>query len=148
MAEHSITSADRPEHVAVGQLCRRGPGVDGDFCPSGHWDRAHSAVLADEATMHQRLSRCWTCFIVSAATSDRRTPQATSTAGIARSRRPFLVEALGAFSSFRACWTKSQFATRTLFDLAPLTREMPAASSGDQQPVVGGIDRQLADGGD
>jgi hypothetical protein len=35
--------------------------------------------------MHQRPSRCWTWAMVSAATSDRRSPQPSSTAMTARS---------------------------------------------------------------
>ena len=52
-----------------------------------------------------------------------------------RSRNPFLVVMSGAFSNFWACWTESQFPTRTPFDLAPFTRVMPAASSGTSKPL-------------
>lgn len=44
--------------------------------------------------MYHRLSRCWMCFNVSAATLDRRSPQPNRTASIARSRRPFFVALL------------------------------------------------------
>jgi len=85
--------------------------------------------------MHQRLSRCWMCLIVSAATSDRRSPQPNRTASIARSRSPFFVDTSGAFRSVCACRTDSQFPTLTPFDLAPFTRVMPAASSGASSPL-------------
>ena len=88
--------------------------------------------------MHHRLSRCWMCLSVRTATSDRRRPQPRRTASIARSRSPSLVVTSGGFSSFWACWTESQFPTRTPLDLAPLTRDMPAASSGAVQEVEPG----------
>jgi len=72
---------------------------------------------------------------VSAATSERRSPQPSNIASIARSRSPFLVVTSGAFRSFSACWTESQLPTRTPTDLAPLTRVMPAASSGASRPL-------------
>ena len=72
--------------------------------------------------MHQRLSRCWMCSIVSAATSDRRSPQLSRMASIARLRSPFLVVTSGAFRSFWACWTDRQFPTRTPMDFR-LSRE-------------------------
>src|ERR1035441_1903428 len=84
------------------------------------------------STTHQRLSRCRMCFSVSAATSDRRSPQPRRMASIARSRSPFLVDTSGVFRSFCACWTDNQFPTRTPTDLAPFTR---AASSGASSPL-------------
>ena len=54
---------------------------------------------------------------------------------MARSRSPFLVVTSGAFRSFCACWTESQFPVRTPTDFAPLTRVMPAASSGASNPL-------------
>ena len=71
----------------------------------------------------------------SAATSDRRNPQPISTARMARSRRPLFVVESGAFSSSCACGTDSQFPKRTPFDLTPLIRVMPAASSGASSPL-------------
>ena len=48
--------------------------------------------------MHHRPSRCWTCApIVSAATSDRRSAQPSSTAMMARSRSPLLAVMFCAF---------------------------------------------------
>jgi hypothetical protein len=61
----------------------------------------------DSAEMHHRPSHCWTWPTVSAATSDRRSPQPRRTARIARSRRPLVVVASGAFSSACACRTES-----------------------------------------
>jgi hypothetical protein len=90
--------------------------------------------LPTRSTMHHRLSRCCMCLSVSAATSDRRSPQPSSTASIARSRRPFLV-ASGAFRRAWACRRENQFPTWTPFDFAPFTREMPAASSGANKPL-------------
>src|ERR1017187_8862535 len=87
------------------------------------------------STMHHRLSRCWMCLSVSEATSDRRSPQPSRMASIARSRRPFFVVTSGVFRSLWACWTDSQFPTRTPTDLAPFTRVMPAASSGASNPL-------------
>src|ERR1039458_1013676 len=87
------------------------------------------------STIHHRLSRCWMCFSVSAATSDRRSPQPSRIASIARSRSPFLVATSGAFRSLWACCTDSQFPVRTPIDFAPFTRVMPAASSGASSPL-------------
>lgn len=87
------------------------------------------------STMHYRLSRCWMWARVSAATSERRSPQPSGMASIARSRNPFFVAISGAFRSAWACLSESQFPTRTPLDLAPLTREMPAASSSDSNPL-------------
>ena len=95
--------------------------------------------------MHQRPSRCWMCSNVSAATSDRRSPQPSRTARIARSRSPFFVVTSGVFSSVWACWTDSQFPTRTPLDLHALDARDAGGQFRRQQPVVGGLDRQLAD---
>jgi adenine-specific DNA-methyltransferase len=87
------------------------------------------------STMHHRPSRCWTWPTVSAATSDRRSPQPRSTARIARSRSPLVVLASGVFSSVWACLTESQFPKRTPFDATPFTGVIPAANSGASSPL-------------
>ena len=87
------------------------------------------------STMHQRPSRCWTCPIVSAATSDRRSPHPSRTAMMARSRRPFVVVMSGAFRSACACFSESQFPMRTPIAFALFTRAMPAANSGASSPL-------------
>src|ERR1035437_1271453 len=87
------------------------------------------------STMHHRPSRCWTWGTVSAATSDRRSPQPRSTARIARSRRPLVAVASGAFNSVCACRTVSQFPKRTPLDATPFTRVIPLASSGASSPL-------------
>ena len=143
LAQDPVPPANRSEHVALGQLLRCRPRVDGHLTQVGTGVVRTRRCLPTRSTMHQRLSRCWMCFNVSAATSDRRSPQPSSTASIARSRSPFLVVTSGASSNFWVCWTESQFPTRTPFDLAPFTRVIPAASSG-----AGSLDGQLADGGD
>src|ERR1019366_1888181 len=81
------------------------------------------------------LSRCCMWAIVSAATSDRRKAQPSSTAMMARSRRPFRVVMSGVFSSAWACFSDSQLPARTPMDLALFTRWMPAASSGASRPL-------------
>jgi len=91
--------------------------------------------LPIRSTMHQRLSLCWMCLSVSAAASDRRKPQPSRTASMARSRSPFFVEISGAFRSVWACRSDNQFPTRTPLALTPLMREIPAASSGASSPL-------------
>ena len=85
--------------------------------------------------MHHRPSRCWTWPTVSAATSDRRSPQPRSTARIARSRSPLVVVTSGVFSSVCACFTESQFPKRMPLDATPFTRVIPLASSGASSPL-------------
>ena len=53
-----------------------------------------------------------TCAIVSAATSDRRNPQPSSTAMMARSRNPLSFVLSGVFSSACACFWDRQFHTK------------------------------------
>ena len=91
--------------------------------------------LPTRSTMHHRPSRCGTCWNVSAATSDRRSPQPRSTARMARSRKPRTVAASGALRRSCACRTESQFLMRMPTDLALFTRLMPAASSGASNPL-------------
>jgi hypothetical protein len=73
--------------------------------------------------MHQRLSRCWTCFIVKFASSDRRSPHPSSVANIARSRWRVFVRTSGAFRSACAWRSDSQFPTRTPYDRTPFIRD-------------------------
>jgi hypothetical protein len=87
------------------------------------------------STTHHRPSRRWMCLNVSAATSERRSPQQRSTARIARSRNPFIVVASGAFSSACACFAVSQFPRRTPFEATPFTRVIPLANSGASSPL-------------
>ena len=54
---------------------------------------------------------------------------------MARSRSPFFVAVSGALSRAWACRSESQLPTRTPFDLAPFTREMPAANPGASSPL-------------
>jgi len=86
------------------------------------------------STMHQRSSRSWSWLRVSAATSERRSPQPRSTAKIARSRNPLSVEASGALSRVCACRSDSQLPARMPTDFALFTREIPAANSGAIRP--------------
>ena len=72
---------------------------------------------------------------VSAATSDRRSPQPRSTARIARSRSPRSVAISGALSSACACRCDSQLPVRMPCVFALFTRVMPAASSGASKPL-------------
>src|ERR1017187_9445920 len=88
-----------------------------------------------KSTMHQRPSRCCTCAIVSAATSDRRKAQPRSTAMMARSRRPFSIVVSGALRSAWACFRESQLPARTPMNFALFTRWMPAANSGASSPL-------------
>ncbi len=62
-----------------------------------------------------------TCAIVSAATSDRRNPQPSSTAMMARSRNPLSFVLSGVFSSACACFWDSQFHTKPV-DFESLVR--------------------------
>ena len=73
---------------------------------------------------------------LSAATSDRRSEQPSSTAMMARSRKPFSVAMSGAFGGALACRRVGQSPARTPIDFARFTRAMPAADSGRQQAVV------------
>src|ERR1019366_8925590 len=91
--------------------------------------------LPYRSTMHHRPSRCCTCAMVSAATSDRRRAHPDITTMMARSRSPFVVVISGAFSSAWACLRESQFPARTPMDLALFTRWIPAASSGASRPL-------------
>ena len=95
--------------------------------------------------MHQRPSRCWTCANVSAATSDRRSPQPRRTARMARSRRPLTVVMSGAFRSACACRSDSQLPDAD----AGRFRALHARDSGRQfrreQAVVRRLGGQLAD---
>ena len=77
--------------------------------------------------MHQRPSRCWVCANVSAATSDRRRPQRTSTAIMARVAHTAKCGNVGSVFAWRA---DSQLPVRTPTHFALFTRAMPAASSG------------------
>ena len=54
---------------------------------------------------------------------------------MARSRSPFFVRMSGVFNSACACWSDSQFPTRTPCDRTPLIRAIPAASSGASSPL-------------
>ena len=54
---------------------------------------------------------------------------------MARSRRPLVVVASGAFSSVCACRAVSQFPKRTPLEATPLTRTIPLASSGARSPL-------------
>ena len=85
--------------------------------------------------MHHRPSRCCMWLIVSAATSDRRSPQPSSTAIMARSRSPLVVVISGTLRSVCACFSDSQFPIRTPIDFALFTRWMPAANSGASSPL-------------
>src|ERR1035437_3562813 len=87
------------------------------------------------STMHHRPSRCWTWPTVSAATSDRLSPQPRSTARIARSRKPWVVAASGVFSRVWACRMESQLPRRTPLEATPFTRVIPLASSGASSPL-------------
>ena len=98
--------------------------------------------------MHHRPSRCWMCPIVSAATSDRRSPQPSSTAMMARSRSPFVVVMSGAFRSACACFSDSQFPSAHAHRLRALHAGDAGGQFRRQQPVVGRLDRQFPDGGD
>src|ERR1035441_2895901 len=62
-----------------------------------------------------------TCAIVSAATADRRNPQPSSTAMMARSRNPLSFVLSGVFSSACACFWDSQFHTKPV-DFESLVR--------------------------
>lgn len=88
------------------------------------------ACLPARSTVHQRLSRCWTCFILKFASSDRRNPHPSSVANMARSLSPFFVVTSGAFRSSCAWRSDSQLPTRTPCDPTPLIRAIPDASSG------------------
>src|ERR1019366_6127123 len=91
--------------------------------------------LPTRSTMHHRPSRCCMWLIVSAATSDRRKAQPSSTAMMARSRRPFVVVMSGTLRSTCACSSDTQLPTRTPMDFALFTRWMPAASTGASKPL-------------
>src|ERR1039458_4375540 len=101
--------------------------------------------LPYRSTMHHRPSRCCTCAMVSAATSDRRRAHPRSTAMMARSRSPFVVVISGAFSSAWACLRESQFPARTPMDLALFTTLDSGGQFRRQQAVVGRLHRQLPD---
>jgi hypothetical protein len=92
-------------------------------------------MLPNEIDDAPAVVACWMWASVRAATSERRKPQPRRMASIARSRSPFFVAVSGALRSACACRSDSQFPTRTPFDLAPLTRVMPTASSGSSSPL-------------
>ena len=90
--------------------------------------------LPTRSTMHQRSSRCWTCSSVSAATSDRRKPAAQQDG----EDRAVAESLLGGTSGvFRSVGPAPGIASSRPGRLSttPLTRVMPAASSGASKPL-------------
>jgi hypothetical protein len=86
--------------------------------------------------MHQRPSRCCMWPIVSAATSDRRKAQPSSTAIMARSRSPLVVVISGALRSACACFSDSQLPARTPMDLlAPADRWSSGGPAEERQGI-------------
>jgi hypothetical protein len=102
------------------------------------------ACLPTRSTMHQRPSRCWICPSMSAATSERRSPHPSTTARIARSRRPFTVEGSGVFRSVCGFPQRQPVADAD----ADRFRALHAGDAGRQfrreQPVVRCLGSQLA----
>ena len=96
------------------------------------------------STMHQRQSRCWTCFVVRFASSHRRNPRPRSVASMARSRSPFLVRTFGAFRSDCALEERQppvpDAHARRFYALDPRDSRCQFRR---EQPVVGRLDRQL-----
>jgi hypothetical protein len=85
--------------------------------------------------MTHRSSRSWKASMFSSATSERRRPQPSRMAMMARSRLPRIVPTLGACRSSVAYSALSQLPSLTPIRFAPLTRLMPAANSGLSGPV-------------
>src|ERR1035441_6389167 len=74
----------------------------------------------------------------SAATSDRRSAQPSSTATMAESRASWAVVMSGAFRGACACRRVGQLPVHTPIDFALFTRPMPAVNSGARRPLCVG----------
>ncbi len=90
--------------------------------------------LPMRSTMAHRSSRRCNLSSVSSASSRRRNPQPSSTAKIAGSRWPVRVWLLGTCKSADASPAVSQLPNREPSLRTPLTRWIPAASSGLNRP--------------
>jgi hypothetical protein len=99
VALHLAAAVDGPEHVALHHAGWSRPSIDCNLDPGCIGTVRTRPCLPTRSTMHHRPSRCCMCLSVSAATSDRRRPQPSSTAIMARSRKPFVVVTSGAFRS-------------------------------------------------
>ena len=99
IAANLIAPVDRPEQMPFVTPASEVHASIAFFVHAGIGIVRTRPCLPTRSTMHQRLSRCWTCFIVRFVSSERRNPHPSSVANIARSRSPFFVRTSGAFSS-------------------------------------------------
>jgi hypothetical protein len=118
----------------VGTGCAS-PIIHGSLRPRGHRNGANMFPFADYVRQNPTSSRSWKSSFLNFTGSARRGPQAINNARIARSRLPRRVSTTIACSRSLVCSTLSQFPILTPNRLAPLTRRMPAASSGLSRPV-------------
>src|ERR1051326_2768943 len=135
LAAHVVSAIHRSEKPAGNHACLAYQTSIATLTHVGIGTVRTRPCFPTRSTMHQRPSRCWTWAIVSAATSERRSPQPRSNDRIARSRNPFLVKAAGALSSACACRSVSQLPSRIPFDATPLIRLIPEAISGARSPL-------------
>ena len=91
--------------------------------------------LPTRSTMAQCSSCCCKCAKSRSANSRLRSPQPSNIARIARSRFPLSVFGAGDCQKRRASSAVSQFPSLVPNFLAPLTRRIPAASSGLSKPA-------------
>ena len=87
------------------------------------------------ARPHVKVSRCWTCLIVSPPIRTGAIRSQAEWRAWRGRASPSYVRTSGAFSSACACWSDSQFPTRTPWDRTPFMRAIPDASSGASKPL-------------
>ena len=124
-----------PEDLPIIDGSRRGPLIDGAFRP--HWTGTVRMcfLLPIRSAITECSSRTWRSSIRSPTSSARRSPHPMSSAKIVRSRLPRRLPDGNPPSKALDCSTVNQLPIRTPRRFAPLTRRIPAASSGLKKPV-------------
>ena len=127
-----------PENRATIDGSCRGPLIEAHFAHIGTGTVRMCFPLPIRSAITQCSSRSWRSSILSPTSSARRSPHPMSSARIARSRLPRRSSDGGSSSKVLDCSTVNQLPIRTPIGVAPLTRRIPAASSGLGQVVKKG----------
>jgi hypothetical protein len=134
IAPNRTRSAYSSEESAVSHARREQPEIDRMLHPVRHRNCSNMAALPNQINDGPVFFALLDMFQAQLVNSLRRKPQPSRTARIARSRLPLREKGSGSCHSWRASSAVSQLPRRRPSFFDPLTRRMPAARSGLNNP--------------